>query len=92
LGKLTHEEVFTGTIPDVIHFRIWGNIYYCHIPSEKRRNMDPTTDKGILVGYSEASKDYMIFVPACKKIIVCRDVQFKEEHALRRSRYFTTHL
>jgi hypothetical protein len=91
LGKLT-PELFIGTRPDVSHFRIWGNVCYCHVPSEKRTKLDPTTDKGILVGYSEASKAYTIFVLARTKIIVCRDVQFEEERALRRSRDLSAHL
>jgi hypothetical protein len=49
--------------------------------------MEPTINKGLLVGYSKASKAYRIFVPAHKKIIVCRDVQFEEERALRRYKY-----
>jgi hypothetical protein len=53
--------------------------------------LDPTSDKGILVRYIEASKAYKIFVPARREIIVCRDVQFKEERALRRSRDLPTH-
>jgi hypothetical protein len=40
--------------------------------------------KRLLVGYSEASKAYMIYVLARMKIIVCRDVEFEEERALRR--------
>jgi hypothetical protein len=31
---------------------------------------------------------YNIYVPVHRKVIVCRDVQFKEECALRRSREF----
>jgi hypothetical protein len=92
LRKLTPKEVFVGTRPDLSHFRIWGSVCYYHVPSEKRTKLDPTADTRILVGYSEASKSYRIFVPARRKIIVCRDVQFKEERALRRSRYFPTHL
>jgi hypothetical protein len=57
----------------------------------RRTKLNPTADKGILVGYSEASKAYRIFVPARRKIIVCRDVQFQEERALRRLRDFPTH-
>jgi hypothetical protein len=91
LGKLTPEEVFTGTKPDVSHLLIWGNVCYCHVPSEKRTKMEPTTNKGLLVGYSEASKAYRIFVPACRKIIMCRDVQFEEEHAFRRYRGLRAH-
>ena len=52
--------------------------------------MDPTVVKGLLVGYREASKAYRIFVPAHIKIIVCRDIKFEEEHALRRSKYLPT--
>jgi hypothetical protein len=48
--------------------------------------MDPTAVKGLLVGYIEASKAYRIYVPACRKVIVCRDVQFEEKRALRRSK------
>jgi hypothetical protein len=76
---------------DVSHFHIWGSVCYCHIPSEKRTKLEPTTDKGILVGYSEAAKAYMIFVPECRTIIVCGDVQFEEECALRRSRDLPAH-
>jgi hypothetical protein len=90
LGKLTPKEVFTDTKPDASHFRIWGSVCYCHIPSEKRKKLDPTADKGILVGYSEVSKAYRIFVPARRNIIVCRDVQF-EERALRRTRDLPAH-
>jgi hypothetical protein len=86
LGKLTHDEVFTGTKPDVSHLHIWGSVCYYHVPSEKRTKLEPTTDKGLLVGYSEASKAYGIFVSTRRKIIVCRDVQLEEERALRRSR------
>jgi hypothetical protein len=47
-------------------------------------------EKGLLVGYSEASKAYRIYVPARRKVIVCRDVQFEEERALRRSKDLPT--
>jgi hypothetical protein len=86
LGKQTPEETFSGTRPDVSHIRIWGCVCYCHVPSEKRTKLDPTTVKGILVGYNEVSKDYIIYVPTRRKVIVCRDVQFEEERALRRSK------
>jgi transposase InsO family protein len=56
LGKQTLDETFSGTRPDVSHIRIWGSVCYCHVPSEKRTKLDPTTVKGLLVGYNEASK------------------------------------
>jgi hypothetical protein len=39
LGKRTPEETFSGTRPDVSHIRIWGNVCYCHVPLEKRKNL-----------------------------------------------------
>ena len=41
--------------------------------------------KGLLVGYSETSKAYRVYIPARKRIIVSRDVQFDDDKALRRS-------
>jgi hypothetical protein len=90
LGKRTPKETFSGTRPVVSHIRIWGSVCYCHVPSEKRTKRDPTSVKGSLVGYSEASKAYRIYVPACRKVIVCRDVQFEEELASRRSKDLPT--
>jgi hypothetical protein len=86
LGKLIPEEVYTCTRPDVSHLRIFGSVCYCHVPLEKRTKLDPRGEKGILVGYSEVSKAYNIFVLARRRIMVSRDVQFEEERALRRSR------
>ena len=86
MGKRTPEETFLGIRPDVSHIRLWGSACYCHVPSEKRTKLDPTTVKGLLVGYGEASKAYRIYVPARMKFIVCRDVQFEEECAWRRSK------
>ena len=40
---------------------------------------------GLLVGYSEISKAYRVYIPARRRIIVSRDVQFNEDRALRRS-------
>jgi transposase InsO family protein len=58
LGKKTPEEAFTGRRPDVEHIRIFGCLTYSHVPLERRTKLDPTTQQGILVGYSEVSKAY----------------------------------
>ena len=47
--------------------------------------MDPSREKGLLVGYSETSKAYRVYIAARKRIIVSKDVQFDEDRALRRS-------
>ena len=47
--------------------------------------MDPSGEKGLLVGYSDISKAYRFYIPTRRRIIVNRDVQFDEDRALRRS-------
>lgn len=47
--------------------------------------MEPTTKKGIFVGYSETSKVYWIYIPALRRVVVRQDVKFKER-AFKRSR------
>jgi transposase InsO family protein len=67
LGRKTPEEAFTGSRPDVEHLRIFGCLTFSHVPSEKRTKLDPTAEKGILVGYSEVSKAYRIYIPALEE-------------------------
>jgi len=57
------EEAFTGKKPDVNHIRIFGCLTYSHVPLEKRTKLDPITQQGIRVGYSEVSKVYRIYIP-----------------------------
>jgi hypothetical protein len=85
LGKKTPEEAFTGRRSDVEHIMIFGCLTYSHVPSEKRTKLDPTTQQGILVGYSEVSKAYQIYIPSQRRVVVSRDVRFEEGRAFRRS-------
>jgi len=41
--------------------------------------LEPSNLKGILVGYSEPSKDYKIYVPSQRKIVVSRDVKVDKD-------------
>ena len=86
LGNVTPEEAFSGKKPDVGHFRIFGCLTYSYVLKEKRTKLEPTADKGIFVGYSEISKAYRIYIPAKRKVVFRRDVNFEEERAFRRSR------
>ena len=86
MGNMTPEEAFSGKKPNVGHFCIFGCITYSYVPKEKRTKLEPTVDKGIFLGYSETSKAYLIYIPTKRKVVVRRDVKFKEERAFRRSR------
>jgi hypothetical protein len=79
LGKMTPKEAFTGRRPDVKHIRIFGCLTFSHVPSEKRTKLDPTAQQGILVGYSEVSKAYRIYIPSLRRVMVSRDVIFEED-------------
>ena len=72
LGRKTPEEVFTGTRPDVSHIRIFGSVCYCHVHADNRKKLDPSREKGLLVGYNEISKAYRVYIFAPKGIIVSR--------------------
>jgi hypothetical protein len=85
LGKMILEEAFTSRRPDVEHIRIFGCLTYSHVPLERRTKLDPTTQQGILVGYSEMSKAYRIYIPSLRRVVVRRDVRFEEDRAFRRS-------
>ena len=76
LGRMTPEEAYSGVKPDVNHLWIFGCLVYFHVPSDKRTKLEPTAEKGILTGYSETSKAYRVYIPALRREVVCRDVQF----------------
>jgi hypothetical protein len=85
LKDKTPEEVFSGIKPEVGHLRIFGCHVYIHVPKEKRTKMEPSSKKGVFVGYSENSKAYRIYVPGQRQIEVSRDVTFHEEAAFNKS-------
>ena len=67
------------------HIHIFGSVCYCHVHADTRNNLNPSGEKGLLVGYSETSKEYRVYIPARKRIIVSKDVRFDEDMVLRRS-------
>ena len=48
--------------------------------------MDPSSRKGVFVGYRESAKAYRIYIPRQRKIELSRDVTFEEGIAYQRSR------
>ena len=64
---------------------MFGCLTYTHVPSEKRKKLEPTAEKGILVGYSETTKGYRIYILGQQKIVVRQDVRFEEDQAFRKS-------
>jgi transposase InsO family protein len=78
LKNITPEEAWTKIKPDVSHFRVFGSIAWAHIPDEKRKALQPKSEKCIFVGYSEDVKGYRLLQSHCNEIIIRRDVKFDE--------------
>ena len=65
LKNITPEEAWTKIKPDadVSHFCVFGSITWARIPDEKRKALQPKSEKCIFVGYSEDLKGYIILQP-----------------------------
>jgi hypothetical protein len=66
LKDMTPKEAFSGKKPNVEHLIIFGCHVYIHIPKDKKKKLEPSGKKGILVGYNESSKAYRIYIPRLK--------------------------
>jgi hypothetical protein len=84
LGLKALEEMFTRKKPEVSHLKIFGFPVFIHIPKEKRNKMDPSGNKGKLVGYYEVSKAFRIYIPCHYHIEISRDVTFDEDAVLKK--------
>ena len=73
LNNITSKEAWTKIKPDVSHFRVFGSIAWAHIPNEKRKALQPKSEKCIFVGYCENVKGYIRLQPHCNEIILIRD-------------------
>lgn len=72
-------EKFFERKPDVSHLRVFGATAYVQVPQHQRRKLDPTSKKGIFIGYEANSKAYRVMLDKTRKIIVSRDIIFEEE-------------
>jgi hypothetical protein len=50
LKSTTPEEAWTKIKPDLSDFRVFGSIAWAHIPDEKRKALQPKSEKCIFVG------------------------------------------
>jgi hypothetical protein len=82
---MTPEEAFSKKKPNVEHLRIFGCHVYIHIPTDKRKKLEPLGKKDIFVGYSESSKAYRIYILEQHKVEVNRDVTFNEKMDFKKS-------
>ena len=65
----------------VTHLRIFGCIAYAQVPKTERKKLDDRGERCIFIGYSEESKAYKLYNPLTNKVVMSRDVIFKEEES-----------
>jgi hypothetical protein len=63
----------------VSHFRIFGSRAWAHIPTDKRKDLEPQSVEFIFVGYPEGVKGYRLLDSHTEKFILARSVKFEEE-------------
>jgi hypothetical protein len=90
LEDKTPEEAFMGVRPKIEHLRIFGCPVYIHMPVEKKAKLEPSRQKGILVGYTRDTKTYRFFLLDQRNTVVSRDVKFEENLASRKSHEIST--
>jgi len=73
------EEAFTGRKPGVSHIRTFGCIAYAHVPKETRNKLEPNAIKTILIGYMPTSRQYRLYNPLTKSIIISSSPVFAED-------------
>ena len=78
LQGITLEEAWSKVKPYVSHFCLFGSEAWTHIPDEKRKALQPKSEKCIFAGYSKDVKGYILLQPHSHYIIIIRDVKFYE--------------
>ena len=47
------------------------------------KNLEPTVEFGILVGYTNTPHNYRVYLPTIRRTVVRRDLKFDEQKAMR---------
>ena len=75
----TPEERWSNQKPSLDHIRIFGCVAYAHLTKEQRRDkIDPTSIRGILVGYTPTSRQYRIYNPENRTVKRYSTIRFDE--------------
>ncbi|KAG6503119.1 hypothetical protein ZIOFF_035409 [Zingiber officinale] len=79
LNGVTAYEMWHNEKLSLNHLRVYGSICHVHVPDEKRTKLDEKSKIRILVGYCSGIRGYRVFDPVGGKIIISRDIIFKED-------------
>lgn len=83
LGGKTSFEKWRNEVPDVRHLREFGCNVYTLDRNPNKSKFENRSKKGILVGYSEESKAYRVWIPEERRVDISRNVRFLEGDRIR---------
>lgn len=78
LNGMTPYEAWTKKKPSVSHFRDFGSRVFCLNKAPNKGKLLSRCNEGILVGYSEYSKGYRVWLKEERRVDIVRDVKFME--------------
>jgi hypothetical protein len=78
-NNTTPHEIWICKKPDVGHLRVFGSKCWYTIPKENIKKLDDRTSEAIMIGYPKNTKGYKLWDLKTQKVIISRDVLFKEE-------------
>lgn len=81
LTNKTPYEVWIGRNLSDARLRVFGCEDFVYVPQEKQSKLDPKAHKCIFVDYNENIKGYNIWNPLTQKMIISKDLIFKEFRA-----------
>ena len=76
-GK-TPFELWSGSKPDVSHFRVFGCTSYVHVKKDKRSQLASHTEKCVFISYPSNYKAWLFWNPVTKKEVVSNSAEFDE--------------
>lgn len=71
-------KAWYGHKPVLGHFIIFYCVAYAHVLDPKRKKVDDTKEKYVLLGVSEESKAFHIYNPLTNKVCISKSMVFDE--------------
>lgn len=80
INNLSPYEKLYGHKPNNSHFRAFGCLCFVNTPKQARLKFHSRANESIFIGYVLGQKAYKTYNPSTNKVIISRDVSFKEHH------------
>lgn len=81
-NKLTPYEYFTGRKPSVAHIVPFGTQVHSLITDRKLGKFEAKTERGFVVGFTNRSNTYRIYIPEKRKVKISCDVIFRPHKSI----------